>query len=266
MAEHPSAESRRFDRAATYYDSTRGLPHGTMADVATLLTRQLDGRGRCLEIGVGTGRIALPLHDAGIAMAGIDLSRPMMEVLIGKIGGRGPFPLAEADATMLPFPDASFGAGLVSHVLHLIPLWTTALDELFRVVEPGGVVLTSRGSLSSGSLMPEVRRRFEAAAGAGARHVGLSTRNGELERAMAERGAVETELPVITFSRDRTIGEMIDQLEAGTWSSTWALPDDVVHAAAAETRAWAAAQIGPLDQPRSIRTEITWKRFDLPSA
>lgn len=258
------SDSRRFDRAAPFYDRTRGLPAETMATVAALLGRQLGGRGRCIEIGVGTGRIALPVHELGVPMVGIDLSRPMLDVLADKGAGAPVFPLAEADATALPFPDGSFGAGLASHVFHLIPDWATALAELVRVIEARGVILTSRGSLSSGSLLPEVRRRFEHEAGEGAGHIGLHTRGGELEAALAAHGATEEVLPVISFIRTRTVGSMIDELEAGTWSSTWSLSDEAVQRAAARTREWARAEIGPLDEPVEIATDITWKRFDLP--
>ncbi|MPZ69228.1 MAG: methyltransferase domain-containing protein, partial [Actinobacteria bacterium] len=119
-----------FDRAAGYYDGTRSLSPGAEGAITELLAGQLAGLGSILEIGVGTGRISLPLHAAGIDMTGVDLSLPMMEVLRRKNGGRAPFPLGLADATRLPFADDSFGGAVVCHVFHLIPPWTEAADEL----------------------------------------------------------------------------------------------------------------------------------------
>ena len=58
-----------FDRAAGYYDATRALP----AAAVTELAGELAGRQPCLEIGVGTERIALPPHVAEIAMAAAEL-------------------------------------------------------------------------------------------------------------------------------------------------------------------------------------------------
>jgi ubiquinone/menaquinone biosynthesis C-methylase UbiE len=66
-------ESVNFDRAAGYYDATRALS-ATMAALTGLLATELADRQPCLEIGVGTGRFALPLRAAGIAMAGTDIS------------------------------------------------------------------------------------------------------------------------------------------------------------------------------------------------
>jgi ubiquinone/menaquinone biosynthesis C-methylase UbiE len=52
-----------FDTAAAYYDQTRSSPSH---QVVKLPIDELSGRGRCLDIGVGTGRVALPLIEAGL--------------------------------------------------------------------------------------------------------------------------------------------------------------------------------------------------------
>lgn len=57
-----------------------------MRELVPLLTREVDGP--TLEIGVGTGRIALPLAEAGAEIFGIDLSVPMMTKLSEKDTGR----------------------------------------------------------------------------------------------------------------------------------------------------------------------------------
>ena len=61
------------------------------------------GRRVALEVGVGTGQVALPLHDAGIRVVGMDLSSPMLAKLVEKAKGRSPVPLVQADATRMPF-------------------------------------------------------------------------------------------------------------------------------------------------------------------
>ncbi len=49
---------------------------------------ELAGGGRALELGIGTGRIALPLAERGVSVHGIDLSRPMVKRLRAKPGGK----------------------------------------------------------------------------------------------------------------------------------------------------------------------------------
>jgi ubiquinone/menaquinone biosynthesis C-methylase UbiE len=151
-------ESVNFDRAAGYYDRSRGYPREVEAEVTAVLVAAVDGRGRCLEVGVGTGRIAIPLHRAGVRMVGVDISQRMLEKLLEKSGGRPPFPVGMADATALPFPPGSFGATVAAHVLHLIPHWREAVAEMARVLQPGGVVLVNLtgggGARTSASTTP----------------------------------------------------------------------------------------------------------------
>ena len=94
-----------FDRAAEYYDRTRGNSAEGLQKTVDLLTAEVGNRGVVLEVGVGTGQLGLPLHGAGIQVAGLDLARPMMDQLVEKAGGRSPFPLVQADATRMPFRD-----------------------------------------------------------------------------------------------------------------------------------------------------------------
>src|SRR5690606_3795631 len=54
--------------------------------VADFLAR-LAGDGRALELGIGTGRIALPLAQRGVPVHGIDLSQAMIARLRAKPGG-----------------------------------------------------------------------------------------------------------------------------------------------------------------------------------
>jgi len=59
----------------------------TAVDPAVELLAELAGSGRALELGIGTGRIALPLQRRGIEIAGIDLSQAMVDRLREKPGG-----------------------------------------------------------------------------------------------------------------------------------------------------------------------------------
>ena len=69
--------------AARRYDDQ---PRGDEAAAARLLA-ELAGEGRALEFAIGTGRIALPLIERGVAVHGIELSPHMVEQLRAKPGG-----------------------------------------------------------------------------------------------------------------------------------------------------------------------------------
>jgi SAM-dependent methyltransferase len=258
------ATSRSFDRAAPFYDQTRGLPETAMAQVTAMLAGELVSRGRCLEIGVGTGRIALPLHGAGVDMTGVDLSRPMMDVLVDKAGGEPPFLLVQADATQLPFPGGRFSAAVASHVFHLIPSWRDAITELCRVLHPGGIILSSRGGPDDYSTLRDVRAHFRAELGSSVRHPGAAHGNDEVEDALRDLGATQRELPPVTTSRTTTVGTLINGLAAGHWSWTWGVPDGTRRRAAEATRAWARVELGPLDEAVPVEITVRWRAFDLP--
>lgn len=258
-----SSGSVSFDRAADFYDRTRALPGEAFDQVLRLLRQELSGRGPCLETGVGTGRIALPLAEAGVEMAGVDISSPMLAKLVEKAGGRSPFPVAAADATRLPFPEDVFGAAVACHVLHLIPEWRRALAELVRVVSRGGVVLIDPGSFGEEGLRTEIRRRLMQEAGRRTLHAGLNDLP-SLDEAMAGAGARLRELQPITYPNTRSLDEVIRAFEDNVYAFTWSLDDSTRRRAAARVRTWAAERFGPLDEPRVMQSTITWRAYDLP--
>ena len=73
------------ERMAEVYDQWPGLPQNTDAVVACLT--RLAGPGPILELGIGTGRIALPLAQRGFSVHGIDASPAIVAKLRAKPGG-----------------------------------------------------------------------------------------------------------------------------------------------------------------------------------
>ncbi len=73
--------------AARYDESTADVSGPGVVDPAVEVLAGLAGGGRALELGIGTGRIALPLARRGVPVHGIDLSRAMVARLRAKPGG-----------------------------------------------------------------------------------------------------------------------------------------------------------------------------------
>lgn len=74
------------DRIADVYDEWLFQPRDTEATVERLA--ELAGAGPVLELGIGTGRIALPLASRGLDVSGIDASAAMVAKLRAKPGGK----------------------------------------------------------------------------------------------------------------------------------------------------------------------------------
>lgn len=135
-------ETVSFDRAAEFYDETRGFPTGEEAKIARVIAQvgSLQAASRVLEIGVGTGRIALPLAERVGLLAGVDISTAMMQRLRSKPGSERVL-VIQASADALPFPAGAFDCAVAVHVFHLIPTWKQVIAELARTLRPGGCLV-----------------------------------------------------------------------------------------------------------------------------
>jgi phosphatidylethanolamine/phosphatidyl-N-methylethanolamine N-methyltransferase len=100
-----------------------------------------------LEVGVGTGLI-LRYYPADRRVVGVDLSVHMLQKAVEKVrdlGLKHVKLLASMDACRLGFPDARFDAVAVPFVITLVPDPEAALDEIRRVLKPGGeIIVTSK--------------------------------------------------------------------------------------------------------------------------
>lgn len=75
--------------AATYDETSDTMFDPDVVGPTVDFLAELAGGGRALELGVGTGRIALPLTARGVEVHGIDLSKAMVTRLRAKPGGEG---------------------------------------------------------------------------------------------------------------------------------------------------------------------------------
>jgi phosphatidylethanolamine/phosphatidyl-N-methylethanolamine N-methyltransferase len=142
-----------YARWAPVYDLafTAIMGPGRRAAVAAAQRRG----GLILDVGVGTG-LELPMFNADVKLVGVDLSEPMLrraqtrvkrESLIQVAG------LCVMDATRLAFPSEHFDAVVAPYVLTVVPDPAATLNELARVVKPGGeIVLVNHVGAESGPI------------------------------------------------------------------------------------------------------------------
>jgi ubiquinone/menaquinone biosynthesis C-methylase UbiE len=257
-----SEGSLSFDRAAGFYDATRTLGDETIRRDTELLVGELRSRSRVLEVGVGTGQVALRLHDAGIPMVGLDLSAQMLAKLAEKREGGAPFPLVRADAVTLPFRSGAFDGAVMRHVLHLVPGWRRAVRDVVRVVGSGGVVLVDHGGPSAAGR--EVRARVEEIVGRALPFVGLPPeRWRELRAEMRRTGARHRMLEAISDRRHEPLSMHVAGIAEGRWAWTWQMTGRERVDAASSLAAWLEAPFGPLDAPVEHEQTITWHAYDL---
>src|SRR5215210_7706357 len=133
--------------AAGYDESSAEMFDPAVVDPVVDLLVELAGNGRALELGIGTGRIALPLAQRGVPVHGIELSNAMAERLRAKPGG------ADIGVTIGDFATTSVdGKFSVAYlVFNTISNLTTQATQVacFRNVaahlEPGGCFVIEVG-------------------------------------------------------------------------------------------------------------------------
>jgi ubiquinone/menaquinone biosynthesis C-methylase UbiE len=96
--------------------------------------------GSVIDIGTGTG-LTLPYLAAAVGPAGRVAGLDRSPAMLAGARDRAPSPpveLVEVDATALPFEDATFDAAISTYGLTAIADVDGALDEMIRIVRPGG--------------------------------------------------------------------------------------------------------------------------------
>jgi ubiquinone/menaquinone biosynthesis C-methylase UbiE len=241
-----------FDRVAGIYDETRRLPDWV---VTRMRDRVVDATGttrqtRFLELGIGTGRIALPFIEAGYDYTGVDISRKMVERLRQKAGPRDNVTLVDADITRLPFADDSFDVVMAVHILHLVPAWRQALAEARRVLKPDGAFVLGSDGSAPGDPSSEVRRQWRAFV----EERGIVLRpdagsRADIEEEQTSQGAKIAIYRVAHWEIDFRPLDHLEEQRKRVFSATWDVPDDVLLEVHQKMLAWTAENYGNVDRP-----------------
>jgi len=122
----------RYDGIADWYD-TEFQPEPLESETwHTLVDLLGDGRGALLDVGCGTGAYAVGLAERGWDVTGVDLSEDMLR----RARDKG-IHTVRADATSLPFPDASFDAAISVFTHTDVDDFARVVREVVRVLRPG---------------------------------------------------------------------------------------------------------------------------------
>jgi ubiquinone/menaquinone biosynthesis C-methylase UbiE len=124
--------------------SSKRQAKSQIAIVDRLLKKAQPPRGvDALEIGCGAGFVSAHLAGTyGMNVRATDADQQMLDVARKKNGVEG-VSYSIADAGDLPFGDATFDLVIAQNMLHHVPDWRKAVDEVVRVLRGGGLFLFS---------------------------------------------------------------------------------------------------------------------------
>jgi len=142
-----------YDRLAWLYDGVDWFTGNTTHRLRRRALPYLPPAGsRLLEIGFGSGRLHLELA-ARFEMAGLDLARGMALLTRRRLLRRGlRSALCVGNTYALPWPDGRFDGVLSTFAFSAFPDAEKAMDEMVRVIRPGGrVIIVDAGEASDGN-------------------------------------------------------------------------------------------------------------------
>lgn len=139
------------DRIAGIYDDL----HGDIGDTepAVEFLAALAGKGPALELGIGTGRLAIPLAKRGIEVRGVDASEAMVNRLRGKPGGED-IPVTIANFVDVPVEGTYPLVFLAFNTIFALP----SQEEQLRCFRAVSNRLTPGGAFVIEAFVPDMTR------------------------------------------------------------------------------------------------------------
>lgn len=246
-----------YDSIASIYDQTRWMTDEVAEDVAdTILDLvQATSETSFLEPGVGTGLNVLPLVKRGYPVTGIDVSGEMLDQLRQKFGEIPQnLTLIQTDASQLPLADQSFDVVLTVHMVHTVADCRRFLDEIDRVLKPGGFYLNAQW------VTPPARKAFEAYFRTiAAKHKGAqASRRKEvaiteidINNYFSNRGYRSQYLVAKEWTVSNTVGKLLNCFRAKAYGLCWRIPDETFNLIMHELEALCIEHYG------SLQTELS---------
>lgn len=144
LANRYDAASASWGRTARRFQLESAYREPLLACGVKSVLAHAGAEAQVLDCGIGCGSLSVALNSILpdlVAYCGIDLSGKMLATANVAMRQTGLSPqLEQADILSIPYADQSFDLVMAAHVLEHLPEPERALNEMIRVLKPGGMV------------------------------------------------------------------------------------------------------------------------------
>jgi len=248
-----------FSANASIYDRRHG------AVLALDIAHDLASRGevpryaRVLDVGAGTGRVAIAFAAIGYKTVALDPALPMLNELGRKAPEREIQPVV-GEGARLPFTAGHFDAVILARVLYLMADWQKVLQQAYDVLKPGGCLFHEWGNGEADEAWVQIREKartlFEDAGVSNPFHPGARS-EAEIDNFLARLGLdLRNELRIGPGPR-MTLLDFVEKIVSGEFSYIWNVPKHVRESCLPKLKKWSESTFD-LEQSVPVPNDLRW--------
>ena len=219
----------------------------------------LEPGARILDVGAGTGRVAIAFAEIGYRVTALDPALRMLDEVRLK-AHHCRVQLVAGEGGRLPFGTSLFDAVILARILYLMADWTAVLREVYDVLKPGGFLFHEWGNGQAGEAWVQVREKLRALfLDAGVEtpfHPGARS-EAEVDDFLIERGFVRRERLSAGPGPCMTLHDFVGRIAAGEFSYVWNIPAHVQESCIPLLNQWCQDTFG-LRQSFPMPAQLEW--------
>ncbi len=248
-----------FSPNASVYDRRHGAAISEDELGRLWVAAGLQVGARALDIGAGTGRVAIPLARHGCDVVAVEAAGSMLAQLRAKAADSKVYTVV-AEGSQLPFRAEHFDVVVIARLLYLTPDWRRILGEAHRVLAAGGRLLHEWGNGQVDEewvqIREEARRLFERAGLRAPFHPGVRSET-EVDRQIERLRFVRECQLELGRGPAITLREFLRRLVEGELSYIWNVPEHVRTKCLPGLQRW-SEQTFDLERPVPMPRELRW--------
>lgn len=248
-----------FSANASVYDNRHGAI--LAPDIAhDLVSRgELPREGRVLDVGAGTGRVAIAFAAIGFKTVALDPALPML----GELRRKAPDSQIHAvagEGTRLPFIASHFDAVILARVLYLMADWQMVLRQTYDMLKPGGCLFHEWANGEAGEAWVQIREMsrtlFEEAGVNNPFHPGALS-EAEVDDFLVGLGLDRRNELRIGPGPTMTLRDFVEKIVSGEFSYIWNVPTHVRKSCLPRLRRWSEITFD-LERSVPVPKDLRW--------